>query len=175
MHQVPTIKNPLATIATPDAWFDMVHINIVGPLPLFYRFTYILICINWFTWWQEAIPFADITAETVGRALVGSWIGLYGILSTRSTDKGIQFDANLWNELMRLLGSKRIHTTAYHPSSNGLVERFHWQLKASLRAHANPSNKLHVCSINFFACQMHFDRCYWSQFLKHLITVKLIW
>ena len=43
---------------------------------------------------------------------------------------------------MRLLGSKRIRTTAYHPSSNGLVERFHRyrQLKASLKAHADPSH-----------------------------------
>ena len=41
---------------------------------------------------------------------------------------------------MRLLGSKRIRTTAYHPSSNGLVERFHRQLKASLKAQADPSN-----------------------------------
>ena len=41
---------------------------------------------------------------------------------------------------MRLLGSKRIRTTADHPSSNGLVERFHLQLKASLKAQADPSN-----------------------------------
>lgn len=26
---------------------------------------------------------------------------------------------------------------AYHPASNGLVERFHWQLKASLTARSN--------------------------------------
>ena len=41
---------------------------------------------------------------------------------------------------MRLLGSKRIRTTAYHPSSNFLVERFHRQLKASLKAYANSAH-----------------------------------
>lgn len=30
-------------------------------------------------------------------------------------------------------------TTAYHPSSNGMVERFHRQLKAALLSHENPS------------------------------------
>ncbi|XP_064463141.1 uncharacterized protein LOC135374070 [Ornithodoros turicata] len=35
---------------------------------------------------------------------------------------------------MALLGVHHISTTAYHPSSNGLVERFHRQLKASLIA-----------------------------------------
>ena len=32
---------------------------------------------------------------------------------------------------MKLLGISRIRTTAYHPSANGLGERFHRQLKAS--------------------------------------------
>ncbi|XP_064461935.1 uncharacterized protein LOC135372176 [Ornithodoros turicata] len=35
---------------------------------------------------------------------------------------------------MAFLGVHHISTTAYHPSSNGLVERFHRQLKASLIA-----------------------------------------
>ena len=70
---------------------------------------------------------------------MSGWIGRFGVPSMLSTDRGRQFESNLWDELMRLLGSKRIHTTAYHPSSNGLVERFHRQLKASLKAHADPS------------------------------------
>ena len=35
---------------------------------------------------------------------------------------------------MKLLGTKRIPTTAYHPIANGLVERFHHQLKSALKA-----------------------------------------
>ena len=38
---------------------------------------------------------------------------------------------------MKLLGIHRIRTTAYHPSSNGLVGRFHRQLKASLMVNSN--------------------------------------
>lgn len=40
---------------------------------------------------------------------------------------------------MTLLGSKRARTTAYHPQSNGMVERFHRQLKAALKAQHNSS------------------------------------
>ena len=38
---------------------------------------------------------------------------------------------------MHLLGSKRIRTTAYHPIANGLIERFHRQLKAALKSQLN--------------------------------------
>nr|VZI09122.1 unnamed protein product [Spirometra erinaceieuropaei] len=34
----------------------------------------------------------------------------------------------------------RIRTTAYHPAANGMAERFHRQLKASLRAAVDPEN-----------------------------------
>ena len=35
---------------------------------------------------------------------------------------------------MALLGIKRSRTTSYHPQSNGMVERFHRQLKPALKA-----------------------------------------
>ena len=38
--------------------------------------------------------------------------------------------------MCKALVSKQMQTTAcaYHPQSNGMVERFHWQLKAALHA-----------------------------------------
>ena len=100
----------------------MVHIDIVGPLPPSKEFRYILTSNDRFTRWPEAIPITEIPAETVAQAFVSNWIARFGVPSTHSTDRGRQFDSCLWNKLMRLLGSKRIHITAYHPSSNGLVE-----------------------------------------------------
>ena len=54
--------------------------------------------------------------------------------SSITTDCGAQFESSLWCHLTQLLGSKKIRTTAYHPSSNRLTERFHRQLKAGLKA-----------------------------------------
>ncbi len=34
--------------------------------------------------------------------------------------------------------SERIHITAYHPITNGMVERFHCQLKAALKTYHAP-------------------------------------
>ena len=51
-----------------------------------------------------------------------------------SSDRGNQFTSSLWDHIGKLFGTKLHRTTAYHPQSNGLVERFHRQLKSSLKA-----------------------------------------
>lgn len=103
-------------------------------------FTYILTCIDRFTRWLEAIPLGDITAETVARAFTSGWVARFGIPSTVSTDRGRQFEFTLWMQLMYLLGCKRIRTTSYHPIANGIIKRFHRQLKASLKAQRSPNH-----------------------------------
>ncbi|XP_059098329.1 uncharacterized protein LOC131892540 [Tigriopus californicus] len=50
------------------------------------------------------------------------------------TDRSTQFTSSLWHELSKLWASELHHTTAYHPQANGLIERFHCQLKDALRA-----------------------------------------
>ena len=128
-----TVSPPSHTFLTPDIRFDQVHIDLVGPLPPSNGFSYLLTCIDRYTRWPEAIPLSDITADTVAKAFVGGWISRFGVPSTVVTDRGGQFESDLWKELSQLLGTTRCRTTAYHPCANGLIERFHRQLKASLR------------------------------------------
>ncbi|CAH8550920.1 unnamed protein product [Dicrocoelium dendriticum] len=128
-----TITVP-GTFSSPDARFRHVHLDIVGPLPPSNGFQYLLTCVDRFTRWPHAVPLRDVSTETVARTFIETWISFFGTPATITTDRGPQFTSSLFRDLSRLLGCSHIRTTAYHPAANGLVERFHRQLKASITA-----------------------------------------
>lgn len=75
----------------------------------------------------------DMTARTVAETFVREYVARFGVPLQITTDRGSQFESKLMAEVNNLLGASRIRTTAYHPQANGLVERFHRQLKTSIR------------------------------------------
>ena len=76
-------------------------------------FIYLLTCVDHFTHWLEAIPIADIMTDTVVNAFVAGWIAWFGVWIpfVITTDWRGQFEPHLWQQLARLLGTKRIRTT----------------------------------------------------------------
>ena len=118
----------------PDRRFGSLHVDLVGPLPECEGHKYLFTVIDRFSRWPDAIPVTDMTAKTCARALIRQWISRHGVPSDVTCDRGRQFTSDLWKEMNMILGIKSNNTTTYHPMANGLVERLHRQLKASLMA-----------------------------------------
>ena len=87
-----------------------------------------MVFIDYLTKWVEAFPLKDQTALTVTRTLVEEVITRHGRPREILSDRGPNFLSKLMDALFKLLKVKKINTTAYHPQTDGLVERFHQTL-----------------------------------------------
>ena len=128
-HVVP----PIAEFAVPPKRFQHIHLDLVS-MPPSNGFDHLLTIVDRFSRWPAAIPIANISAETVVDALTHGWIANYGVPEIITTDRGSQFASQIFTQLLENWGIKHISTTAYHPESNGMVERLHRRLKESLIA-----------------------------------------
>lgn len=124
---------PMAQFQKVDR-LHQVHIDIIGPLPTSENYRYCLTMIDRATKWPEAIPIEDITAEKISDTFYQSWISRFGCPAIITTDQGRQFESEIFKFLMQRLGIQRSRTTAYHPQSNGIIERWHRTLKTALTA-----------------------------------------
>lgn len=135
-------QSPIQSFSLPSPRFQTVHIDIVGPLPpvqnshdpYISQNRYVLTMIDRATRWIEASPMADISASTVARTFLETWITRFGVPLHVLTDRGSQFESELFSELSRLTGFHRVRTTSYHPQTNGMCERAHRFLKTALTA-----------------------------------------
>jgi transposase InsO family protein len=110
----------------------------VGPFPMSdggYR--YILTIVDRYTRYAEAIPVADTSATTTAQAIVKHIICRYGMFDVLLSDRGPSFTSEIFKHVMQQFGVKHIKTTAYHPKSNGAIERFNKTLKKMLKLWVN--------------------------------------
>lgn len=138
---------PLEIFPLPDRRFNELHVDIVGPLPISQGFKYLFTVIDRFTRWPVAVPMVDSTADSCAHALLNGWIQYFGTPDNLTSDRGAQFESELWASLNKLLGSNRSRTTSYHPQANGVIERFHRQLKGALKARLIDANWIDELSL----------------------------
>ena len=75
---------------------------------------------------------ADKTSKTVIAAITRSWIHRFGVPERILSDNGPEFSSAAFEEFCIAYGIVHLHTTPYHPQTNGMLERLHRTLKQRL-------------------------------------------
>jgi len=75
--------------------------------------------------YKIAIPIEQEDAVTVAKAFVEEIVLKFGIPQIILTDQGSNFMSEIFTNVCKLLRIKKIKCTAYHPETNGALERTH--------------------------------------------------
>lgn len=118
---IPGDLSPLA-VTKP---FEYVHLDLIGPLPPTIQGNrYILSVVDRATKRVILLALKDKTAESVAWAFVTKVVCWHGSApATIQTDQGAEFVNGVVAQMTEILGIRHVKGAAYHPQTNGMVER----------------------------------------------------
>ena len=82
-----------------------------------------LVVVDSFIKWIEAYPVPDIEAKTIAEKLVLEFISPFGVPLQIESDRGKQFNCELFSAICELLEIDHKMSTPFHPHGNSRVER----------------------------------------------------
>lgn len=130
-------KSPMIITTTSVAAFERVAMDIVGPLPVTEDGNrFILTIQDDLTKFSQAFCIQNHDAETVAEKLT-LFISYFGLPKSILTDQGSEFMSKTMKELARAFKIKQLNSTAYHPQTNGALERSHATLKDYLKQYVS--------------------------------------
>lgn len=125
---------PLNAWEWPSQPWDRVHIDFAGP----FLGSMFLIMVDAHSKWPEVIKMNKTTSERTIEVL-RSVFSRNGLPSRIVSDNGPQFTSREFEDFMHSNGIKHIKTAPYHPSSNGLAERFVQTFKQAMKSSSKDS------------------------------------
>ena len=125
-------KEPLYPIKVGNP-FDRIGIDFVGPLPMTRRRNqYIVVATDYLTKWPEAKAVPNAQAVSAASFIYEEIICRHGCPKEILSDQGKHFCNELVDSLCQFFDIKHTLSSAYHPQTNGLVERFNRTLCEAL-------------------------------------------
>lgn len=119
---------------TPTAPLEFVAIDILGNLIETKRGNrFLLVISDRYSKLVRTVPLKKISAADIALAFVHHWVFVYGPPVKLLSDNGKQFTARFFQNVCRILGTRNLFITTYHPQTNGQVERFNCTLLSALR------------------------------------------
>ena len=132
---------PLRPIPVMGEPFERIVSDCVGPLPRSKSgHTYLLTLMCAATRYPEAVPLRTLKAHVVVKALI-KFCSTFGLPKFIQSDQGSNFMSRLFAKVVKQLKIKHQVSSAYHPESQGALERFHQTLKSMLRTYCMAQGK----------------------------------
>ena len=140
-QRVPILEHNALALPITDV-IDRVGIDLVFGLPKTEDgFIGIMVITDYLSKFPYAIPIKSKSMNEICEGFFG-FISLFGPPKELLSDQGKEFLNRMMENMVKVVGIEHRITSAYHPRTNGLTERFNQTLVASLMKHAeqNPAN-----------------------------------
>lgn len=143
--KLPGLLQPLPV---PSQAWEVVSMDFVEGLPPSDRFNAVLVVIDKFLKYGHFIPIRHpYTALHIAKLFLDHVYKLHRLPKAIISDRDPVFTSNLWHELFRLIDTKLLMSSAYHPQTDGQTER------------------LNQCLEGFLHCTVHSCPRQWSKWL----------
>ncbi len=117
-------KAPLQAVPLPEGPWKKLAMDIVGPFETATWDCKFAITLTDYYSKRPEVAFApSVTAEAVV-GFLSAIFSCYGNPETLVTDNGPQFTSAAFTSFLQNRGITHIHSSVYHPASNGAIERF---------------------------------------------------
>ncbi|RVX10776.1 Transposon Ty3-I Gag-Pol polyprotein [Vitis vinifera] len=125
----------------PSLFKDAHEVNFMGPFPMSFGHSYILVGVDYVSKWVEAIPCRTNDHKVVLKFLKENIFSRFGVPKAIISDGGTHFCNKPFEALLAKYGVKHKVATPYHPQTSGQVELANREIKNILMKVVNTNRK----------------------------------
>jgi len=139
----PSTQRPaglLHPLPIPSRPWESIGMDFIGPLPPSPEgYNFIWVVIDRLTSMVHLMALkTSVTATEVAERYLRDVVRLHGVASSIVSDRDPRFTSAFWAEIHRLLGTKLMMSTSFHPQTDGATERMNRVINSVLRAVIRP-------------------------------------
>ena len=139
----PITQKPMGLLhplPIPSRPWESIGMDFIGPLPPSPEgYNFIWVIIDRLTSMVHLVALkTSATATEVAERYLREVVRLHGIASSIVSDRDPRFTSAFWTETHRLLGTKLMMSTSFHPQTDGATERMNRVINSILRAVIKP-------------------------------------
>jgi hypothetical protein len=144
----------LHTLPIPTKPWDSIGMDFIGPFPESKGFNYLWVIICRMMSMVHLIPVnTTTTASELSWIYLREIVRLHGLPSTIVSDRDSKFTSRWWRELHKILGTRLLMSTSFHPQTDGQTERANKNIGQIFRTlvHTNQKNWVDKVAMTEFA------------------------